>query len=66
MITYGEPSAKASRNIQEAVYLDGRHVGNIHMEKDASGYFYKPLGGKRGQGFDRILDVRRSLEEERV
>jgi len=63
MITYEKPLASASRHVHESVYLQGKHVGDILMEKDASGYYYKPRGGgKRDVGFDRILDVRRSLE----
>jgi len=60
MITFEKPSASAKPCV-EIVRLEGKAVGAIFIEKDRSGYYYKPLTGKRGETFEQLIDVRRSL-----
>jgi hypothetical protein len=63
MITFEKPTIMHSERAVEIVKMNGKLVGAIYLTPDRKGYFYKPMGrGKRGDVFDRLLDLRKSLE----
>lgn len=62
MITYSTGQARHITFIY--VFLDGKRVGTINGPLDGK-YWYKPIGGHRGEKFDTIAEVKASIEGRR-
>lgn len=59
-LTYVNAPNKANNRTVEYVYLGGRRVGDIRIAKNR-GFCYKPLGGKPGEVFPTIAEVKATL-----
>lgn len=63
MITFHKPSGMHAPRVVDIVKFHDKLVGAIYITPDRKGYYYKPMGrGKHGEIFERLLDVRKSLE----
>ena len=63
MITYKKATKNQEKiNVVETVFLEGKRVGRII--KFGFGFAYMPNGANKGETFNNISDVKKSLEEE--
>ena len=61
MITYKEPTKKQqARGLELVVMIDGKVFGEIIWV--GSGFAYLPKGGTFGDIFERVSEVKNSLE----